>query len=349
MLRFSNCQYYDGLSATSTIVQVIAIEDKLYLTNVTNGLKFVWDISKIKILQKPIENRAGLCSNQDMPDVRLGLNLDLFEYLNPKIIPLYRQLFPKKIVYSIMAATISIVGTMYYVISNHSFLIANYTPLSLEMMLGDYTEKLLFLDSKNEITENKQLNKIVEKLSQHLDMPQAIKVYIIHTKKPPNAAALPNRKIYIYSTLIKSTHSPDELTGVIAHEMAHIIKHHATIHYLRHLSLSLIVKSSIGAGNTVDIAGLLLNPYSQAIEIEADTIAAEILYRNNISSAGLKTFFDKIRTPENDLFLSNFLSTHPSSDIRIHHLNLLPTVVTSKPILTDPEWLELKRHVSNHR
>jgi Zn-dependent protease with chaperone function len=242
-----------------------------------------------------------------------------------------------------MAAIISMVGAMYYVISNHSFLIANHTPLSLEMMLGDYTEKLLSLNSKNDLTENKNLNKIIEKLSQHLDTPHAIKIYIFHTKKPPNALALPNRKIYVYSTLIESTHSPDELTGIIAHEMAHIIKHHATIHYLRHLSLSLMLKSSIGAGNTVDIAGLLLNPYSQAIEIEADTIAAEILHRNNISSAGLKTFFDNIRTPEDDLFLSNFLSTHPSSDIRINHLNLLPAVAVSEPILTDAEWLELKQ------
>lgn len=43
-----------------------------------------------------------------------------------------------------------------------------------------------------------------------------------------NAVALPGGNIVVFGGLLENTRSPEELAGVIAHEMQHISKRHVT-------------------------------------------------------------------------------------------------------------------------
>src|SRR5207237_6004435 len=61
----------------------------------------------------------------------------------------------------------------------------------------------------------------VESLRQpsHLDTPLQAEVV---TSRIPNAFALPGGKIYLLNGLLQKAENPDELAGVIAHEMGHV-------------------------------------------------------------------------------------------------------------------------------
>ena len=190
------------------------------------------------------------------------------------------------------------------------------------------------------------LSKMVNELCLVANEP-SIKVYIVDTTAPPNAFALPNRKIFVYKSLIKAASSQNELAGVIAHENGHIIKHHSTIQVLRELSLSLLLKMTFGIEDKYALSGFLLNPYSQALEIEADNMAAEILANAKVDTSGLIAFFQKLEKEESlSPVLSQFLLTHPSSDTRIKNMKQLQAGKKSKrSILTQKEWESLIKSI----
>ncbi|HEV2524401.1 MAG TPA: M48 family metallopeptidase, partial [Gammaproteobacteria bacterium] len=235
------------------------------------------------------------------------------------------------------------VGASFYFLSRTTVSIANYLPESIHRTLGDYSERLLVTYSKNEILENDSLNKIIKHLSHSTGLNQSFKIYIINSNEPPNAFAIANGKIFIYKSLIDSAASADELIGIIAHEMAHVIKHHSTVNVIRYLGLSLIIKASFGIDNQYHVADFLFKPYSQELETEADTIAADILFKSGVSISGLKAFFSRKKDEDDDSVISRFLSTHPSSEARLNNLKDLASIKISKPILTKNEWQELKK------
>ena len=63
--------------------------------------------------------------------------------------------------------------------------------------------------------------------------------------KVPNAIALPGGKIYFFDSLLEKAESPDEVAGILAHELGH--GHH------RH-----VMRGIIHQGGTSYLAGLLL-------------------------------------------------------------------------------------------
>lgn len=341
MLRFSS-RYYDGNSAKALQVNIEVLEDRLILSHSENLASAVWFVSKIKITEPPIDNRPGICLNKHYPNARLILENDLYLHLK-NIIPhsFLDNVFSHRKIRLLIILAVLLVGSFFYFLSSITVLIANYLPESIHHYLGDYSEKLLVNYSKNEISENDSLNKIVKYLSSSAGLNNSFKIYIIDSTESPNAFALANGKIFIYKSLIDSASSADELIGVIAHEMAHIIKRHAAINTIRYLGISLIIKLSLGIGDKYQAANFLLNPYSQDSETEADTVAADILFKSGVNISGLKNFFSREKEG-NDSIVSKFLSTHPSSKARLNNLKDLANIEIPKPILTRDEWLALK-------
>lgn len=139
--------------------------------------------------------------------------------------------------------------------------------------------------------------------------------------KAANAFALPGGRIVVLRGLIDSAQRPEEIAGVLAHEMAHVMRRHGTQALLRNMGLRALfglVLGDIWAGPLGGMSETLLRlSYSREAEAEADSKGLEILAAANIRADGLADFFERLARHGGDLPEGlRFLGSHPSYDSR---------------------------------
>jgi hypothetical protein len=162
----------------------------------------------------------------------------------------------------------------------------------------------------------------------------------------PNAFAFPGGYVVLTRGLIESAEGPDEVAGVLAHEIAHVHERHVMTGIVRGALLSALWAASIG-----DFSGLMvIDPttvfeiatlqFSREDEVEADRGAIEMLTRAGIRRDGFAVFFERLSESEGDL--PDWLSTHPSSESRAEFSAIeLESDADTRPALTDGAWATL--------
>jgi Zn-dependent protease with chaperone function len=156
------------------------------------------------------------------------------------------------------------------------------------------------------------LNKLAAKLSpaaRGLDI-RVVKIDMV------NAAALPGGTIIIFEELLSESDKPEDVAGVLAHELAHVERRHVTQAMIRDLGFGLVV--SVFGGNTGgNINGLLSAGYSRGSEREADGDAIIKLRAAGIDPLPTAEFFKKLSAQEAKLGRVaeslSYISTHPMS------------------------------------
>ena len=148
-------------------------------------------------------------------------------------------------------------------------------------------------------------------------------------RREPNAFALPGGRIFVFTGLLDRTQRPEELAGVLAHEMAHVTRRHGLRklitaggpYYVLRLFVSdqQEVLSAVSAGSQM----LVSRNYSRDIEREADTLGWHYLLAANIDPRGLADFFQLLTEGENATFIPEMFRSHPATDERIASLNKL--------------------------
>jgi hypothetical protein len=132
-----------------------------------------------------------------------------------------------------------------------------------------------------------------------------------------NAAALPGRQIVVLNGLIDKAESPDEVAGVLGHEIGHVERRHVMAALLRDFGLSLLLG---GADGGAIAQGLLASRYSRGAEREADESAIEGMARAKVSPMPTAAFFARLGKDEAKLGRSvtmlNYVSSHPLSEER---------------------------------
>lgn len=136
-----------------------------------------------------------------------------------------------------------------------------------------------------------------------------------------NAFALPGGHIVVFRGLIEQADTPEEVAGILAHEMAHVTERHGTQALLRNLSQSLLfelIYDDPSGGTLGGLSGVLTHlSYSREAEQEADRLAINRLRSANISSQGLVDFFHRLAEQQGELTGPlALLSTHPSHGSR---------------------------------
>jgi Zn-dependent protease with chaperone function len=164
-------------------------------------------------------------------------------------------------------------------------------------------------------------------------LPPADRQYQFRTflidRREPNAFALPGGRIFVFTGLLDRTQRPEELAGVLAHEMAHVTRRHGLHklivaggpYYILRLFVSdqQEVLSAISAGSQL----LVSQSYSRDIEREADTMGWHYLMNANIDPRGLADFFQLLTEGESAAFIPEMFRSHPATDERMAALNKL--------------------------
>lgn len=164
-----------------------------------------------------------------------------------------------------------------------------------------------------------------------------------------NAFAAPGGQIVIFRGLFDKASSGDEVAGVFAHEVGHVVRRHSMRGVIRDLGLGVVVtlitggaSGDVGASVTNYGSKLLQLSYSRAAEREADEFAMKTLEAAGLRADGLVTFFVKLQEEERKRGEGpGWLGTHPPTPDRVAALKLAKA--TGGSAFTDAEWAELKK------
>jgi Zn-dependent protease with chaperone function len=155
-----------------------------------------------------------------------------------------------------------------------------------------------------------------------------------------NAAALPGRQIVVLDGLIDKAESPDEVAGVLGHEIGHVERRHVMAALLRDFGLSLLLG---GADGGAIAQGLLASRYSRGAEREADESAIEGMARAKVSPMPTAAFFARLGKDEAKLgrtaTMLNYVSSHPLSEERRNRFAAsFDKAAGYRPALSTAEW-----------
>ena len=146
-----------------------------------------------------------------------------------------------------------------------------------------------------------------------------------------NAFTLPDGNILVFRGLIARAQDPDELSGVLAHEMGHAKHRDPTREMVRRTALGMVARSFGWGGNLAStMTGL---SYGRRAEAAADASALTTLDRAGLRADGLGRFMGRLA--HNDAGVPGFLSDHPSSESRAA---LLARPASGVSALSPVEW-----------
>jgi Zn-dependent protease with chaperone function len=168
------------------------------------------------------------------------------------------------------------------------------------------------------------LNDMAQRVMAASDVPNREEIWITIVDAPfPNAFAMPDNTIVVTDDLIQLAEQPDELTGVLAHEIAHIERNHVMTNVIRQMGAGIffdVVFGGSGAGQAIAVASVNLASlrYSRGDEEEADARGLDYLDAAGIDSGGLARLFDRFGKVEHEGAeqIPTLLSSHPATPAR---------------------------------
>lgn len=135
-----------------------------------------------------------------------------------------------------------------------------------------------------------------------------------------NAFAVPGGIIVVHTGLIAATRRPEELAGVLAHEVQHVEQRHSLQAMIKNLGLRglwALVSGDLGGGlvgrAAVELTSL---SFSRAAEAQADDKGFDTLLEAGIDPQGMADFFAILAEREGGAAPPPFMSTHPASAAR---------------------------------
>ena len=167
----------------------------------------------------------------------------------------------------------------------------------------------------------------------------------VHVVKLPmvNAVTLPGGRIVIFDGLLQAARSPDEVAGVIGHEIGHVRGRDVMESLLRQLGLSVLLGGMEGHVGGYTNA-LLATAYSRGAEARADGYAIQLLADAGVSPQPTADFFARLaRRSDGQERMFAYLANHPLSADRAARFRRSATAgARYTPALTAQEWAALR-------
>ncbi len=145
----------------------------------------------------------------------------------------------------------------------------------------------------------------------------------------PNAFALPGGHVIVTTQLLDLAERPEELAGVVAHEIAHVTQKHEFRKAISSCGPYLLFKlfANEGSGMLGMLGGgsqlLVSQSFSQEYELEADAVGFQSLVDARIDPRGLAEMLLKLRAVQRHMGTDpeiQAFSSHPATEKRIRRL-----------------------------
>ncbi len=354
--------YLDGHTAARQKVVVRITVTGLHIST-ESGTTHWWPYHEIRQTQgfyngEPVRLERG----ESICEVLLVPSAQFFEALN-HVVPTQAVQFhgpgrrSRRITIILLCAigTIGIVVFLYFLgIPAIASRAAPYVPASWEERLGQAVVEHLAPSDRRCHDETRVL--AIEKITQILTSSLSKKRYafrvIVMNDPRVNAYAAPGGYIVISRGLLEMVETPEELAGVLAHELQHIIHQHVTCALLQHASIRLLLAAMAGDANSAMSFGLesarflATLRYSREHEEEADREAMKMVLSARIDPRGMITIFEKLKKEaKRSLRVPTYLSTHPNIESRIKLFKSLADQSHIVPValIEGDEWSDIRR------
>ena len=176
-----------------------------------------------------------------------------------------------------------------------------------------------------------------------------------------NAYACPGDHLVVYTSLVGACTRPEELCGVLAHELAHITSGHVMRKLIKEIGLTTltVLVSGNGGGEAFGEVMRVLSStaYDRSLEREADQLAITYLLQSGVDPRPLGDFLLRISADEELPSFAEWISTHPDSEKRSRWIYQRADEVGTKksscaPLMTQEEWdsyqQRMKKFIPSH-
>lgn len=217
-----------------------------------------------------------------------------------------------------------------------------------------------FMQTGNTVIEDpyvlQTMDSILSRICESNDIDQSeIKLHLLD-KSEVNAFALPDNHLVIFSGLIMDAENAEEVSGVIGHEIAHMVKRHVMKKLIKEIGLSTIV-TMVGGTHGGEILGeaarlLSSSAYDRKLEREADIAAVDYLLNAEIDPEPMANFMYRLADEQPDeMRYVSWLSTHPDSRERAEYIIEYSqnSEVDFRPVLSDGSWKLLQEKLANQQ
>jgi hypothetical protein len=254
-------RFYDGETAQVHAVSVRATASELVIFRQADaGIIARWPIGELAVLGDvqheavpPVVHKGSEARLLvEDPELRRQLAA-LVPQLAPLVAP---PLAAGRRVAAFGATVAALAGLFWFAVDYGTEYAAPLLPHALQAKLGESVYDELTAD-KEECHGKpglRLLNDLANRLAQAADYPHEITVHVMEGG-PVNAFTLPGGILVFYSDLIDQAKSPNQLAGVMAHEIGHVVHYHPMKGVVRQYGIELLVK--LVSGGYSDLVGTL--------------------------------------------------------------------------------------------
>jgi Zn-dependent protease with chaperone function len=179
--------------------------------------------------------------------------------------------------------------------------------------------------------------------------------FYIKDDDEPNAFALPGEFVVVHKGLLDMVDTPEELLGVLAHELAHETQRHMIRQRIAAEGslavFGVFIRGRRATGSLLGLGSgvLVFQGFSQRYESEADAVGWKYLVEANINPHGMIDVFEKLKAEEDKMgfgkLMPQSLASHPALSKRIatldkkwQKLHRTDGYVELAPITTWAKW-----------
>jgi Zn-dependent protease with chaperone function len=248
-----------------------------------------------------------------------------------------------------LAAMVSIIAVVLFGVPLAADRLAPLVPEPLERRLGDVAEKQIKVFFDGKVCDNPAGQQAFAKLVNVLRGPAGLDPSVqptVLSSSIPNAFALPGGKVFLFDGLLAKAENPDEIAGVLAHELGHL-KHRDNMRGLIYNGgTSFLIGLLFGdiAGSSALIFAsrtLVTSSHSREREQDADTFAISVMQQLGRSPKPMGELLYRVTGKEGGKGLS-ILSGHPLTEDRLARMSREDRPPSGPPLLTSEEWVALK-------
>ena len=361
--RVWDAQYLDGRTPVRRPARVVIGHTGLEITLLDEGGSVRWPLGEVRQTQGFYGGeQVRLERGGDLAEVLLLGDLAFLSALRavaPHAArgfhdPARRRWRPGLAVLAALAAVALSLGLYFWGIPTLAEVAATRVPVSWEVALGETAVAQLAPPPTRCVDPARQghIDEIVAVLLRPLPDPRYPFRVTVVDHPMVNAFATPGGFIVVFRGMLERTESAEELAGVLAHEIQHVLHRHATRAILRQASTGILIAALIGDVSGVVAFGLesarLLGDlrHSREAEHEADRDGMRMLHAARVDPAGMLAFYQAMQQQEGSARAAiRYLSTPPTAGDRLQALAALAAQGPRPPVklLPDYDWSDITK------
>jgi beta-barrel assembly-enhancing protease len=194
--------------------------------------------------------------------------------------------------------------------------------VSQEKKLGDKLIDMM-IDKKSVIKDGAlyeltdSIYRLLQNVQSEEDRALPYQLHLVRSSEI-NAMAMPGGHLVVYTGIIDMMEHPDELAGVIAHEMGHIVHRHIIERMAGSMGIGVLLTAISGDPTVVhEVLKMALNSaFSRKQEAEADQYAFELMAKAGFSPRKMAALFHRFNNMSN-IDIPYILRSHPHDHERI--------------------------------